>query len=103
MKGLALGLWAFGLSVACRASQPAPAAPAEVARLYPGYSGYHRHVGTDSDDAQRWFDQGLQLVYGFNHDEATRSFAQRMKSLPVLCAISSSSTCTRQVPAHRTT
>ena len=29
---------------------------------------------TSSAEAQRWFDQGLQLLYGFNHDEAIRSF-----------------------------
>ena len=26
------------------------------------------------DEAQRWFNQGIQLLYGFNHDEAIRSF-----------------------------
>ena len=42
--------------------------------LYDGFGGYHRDVSTDSDEAQQWFDQGLQLLYGFNHDEAIRSF-----------------------------
>jgi hypothetical protein len=31
---------------------------------------------TASAEAQKWFDQGLRLNYGFNHDEATRSFAR---------------------------
>jgi hypothetical protein len=31
---------------------------------------------TASPAAQAWFDQGLRLTYGFNHDEATRSFAR---------------------------
>jgi hypothetical protein len=35
-----------------------------------------RPVGTASPEAQRYFDQGLRLSYGFNHDEATRSFAR---------------------------
>ena len=46
------------------------------ARLYDGLDRYHRPITTTSDDAQRWFDQGLQLVFGFNHDEAVRSFKE---------------------------
>lgn len=37
---------------------------------------YHLPITTDSAEAQRWFDQGLQLVYGFNHGEAIRSFRE---------------------------
>src|SRR5262249_3652952 len=29
-----------------------------------------------SPEAQRWFDQGLRLVYGFNHLEAQRAFRE---------------------------
>jgi tetratricopeptide (TPR) repeat protein len=37
--------------------------------------GNHRHpVKTRSPQAQRFFDQGLRLVYAFNHEEAVRSF-----------------------------
>ena len=35
---------------------------------------YRRPAGTRSELAQRYFDQGLVLTYGFNHDEAVRSF-----------------------------
>jgi tetratricopeptide (TPR) repeat protein len=35
---------------------------------------YTRPVTIDSAQAQRLFDDGLQLTYGFNHDEAVRSF-----------------------------
>ena len=42
--------------------------------MYPGFTGYDREVTTESAEAQRWFDQGIQLLYGFNHDEAIRSF-----------------------------
>ena len=31
---------------------------------------------TNSEQAQKFFDQGMQLLYGFNHDEAIRSFQQ---------------------------
>lgn len=43
-------------------------------RLYDGFGNYHRAVTTSSPEAQEWFDQGMQLLYGFNHDEAIRSF-----------------------------
>ncbi len=46
------------------------------ARLYPGLDAYHRPINTTSPEAQRWFDQGFQLLYGFNHDEAARSFQE---------------------------
>ncbi|TDJ67569.1 MAG: hypothetical protein E2O39_14565 [Planctomycetota bacterium] len=58
----------------------------EPARLFPGYGGYHRTVSTASPEAQRWFDQGLLLVYGFNHDEAIRSF-QAAADVDPTCAM----------------
>ncbi len=69
----------------CAASASAQA-PDERPHLYEGYSGYHRSITTDSREAQRWFDQGLQLLYGFNHDEAIRSFHEAAKADPG-CAI----------------
>ena len=44
------------------------------ASFYPGFTGYSRKVTTDSPEAQQWFNQGIQLLYGYNHDEAIRSF-----------------------------
>jgi len=47
-------------------------------RLYEGYAdletAYRRPTSTTSAEAKLWFDQGLMLLYGFNHDEAIRSF-----------------------------
>ena len=34
----------------------------------------HHAIATKNAEAQKFFDQGLTLVYGFNHDEAIRSF-----------------------------
>jgi tetratricopeptide (TPR) repeat protein len=45
-------------------------------RFYEGFGNYARHITTKSPRAQKWFDQGIQLLYGFNHDEAIRSFEQ---------------------------
>src|SRR5690349_14281615 len=36
--------------------------------------GLHRKITTKSSDAQRYFDQGLALMYSFDHDNAIRSF-----------------------------
>jgi len=44
------------------------------ATLLPGMGRLHHAIATRSADAQKFFDQGLTLVYGFNHDEAIRSF-----------------------------
>lgn len=46
------------------------------ARLYHGFGHYQRPISTDSPQAQQWFNQGMQLLYGFNHDEAIRTFQQ---------------------------
>jgi tetratricopeptide (TPR) repeat protein len=49
------------------------AAPRRVA-LMPGFGDVHHAIRTRNPEAQRFFDQGLALVYGFNHEEAIRSF-----------------------------
>jgi tetratricopeptide (TPR) repeat protein len=54
--------------------------------LYDGFQGYSRKVTTDSDLAQRWFDQGIQLLYGYNHDEAIRSF-EKAAEIDSSCAM----------------
>jgi tetratricopeptide (TPR) repeat protein len=59
---------------------------AETAQHYSGFDGYSRTVTTDSLEAQRWFNQGIQLVYGFNHDEAIRSFEEAAELDPA-CAM----------------
>jgi tetratricopeptide (TPR) repeat protein len=41
-----------------------------------GLGKHTRRVTTSSGDAQRYFDQGLNLLFAFNHDEACRSFRQ---------------------------
>ena len=54
--------------------QPAPAGERRPAVLLPGLGSYHFPATTASTEAQKFFDQGMILLYGFNHDEATRSF-----------------------------
>lgn len=47
-----------------------------IAPLLEGMGTHHHEITTDSPLAQRYFDQGLVLAYGFNHKEAARSFRQ---------------------------
>src|SRR5690349_13543812 len=47
---------------------------------------YGRRVTTASDDAQRWFDRGLNWSYGFNHEEAVRCFERAAEADPA-CAM----------------
>ena len=61
---------AFTLS-AQHAHQPLPPAATE---LHPGLGDYHFPITTTNADAQVYFDQGIRLLYGFNHDEAARYF-----------------------------
>lgn len=42
--------------------------------LMDGLSNLHHPVSTTNAEAQQFFDQGLRLVYAFNHEEAARSF-----------------------------
>lgn len=41
---------------------------------------FKRAVSTSNPEAQRYFDQGLTLVYAFNHDEARRSFLEAARN-----------------------
>jgi hypothetical protein len=49
---------------------------AEGAQLFDGLGDFHRPVSTNSQAAQTYFDQGMRFLWAFNHDEATRSFAE---------------------------
>src|SRR6266436_3271537 len=49
--------------------------PAEKpATLMTGLGSLHHPTSTTKPEAQRFFDQGLSLVFAFNHNEAVRSF-----------------------------
>src|SRR5713226_1204211 len=44
--------------------------------LVTGIGDTHHPVSTKNVGAQEFFDQGLRLIYAFNHDEAAHSFQQ---------------------------
>ncbi len=64
----------FGLFNSTWATTPSTTAP-----LFTGMGDHHHSITTKSAQAQRYFDQGLTLAYGFNHAEAARSFRQAIK------------------------
>jgi tetratricopeptide (TPR) repeat protein len=87
----AAGAWA-----ACRAPEPrgdrtgAEAAPKpalpEAAEARPprllDLGDHHHAITTNSEQAQRYFDQGLVLTYGFNHEAAIDSFREAARLDP---------------------
>ena len=56
------------------AEPPLPDLAPVGANLIEGLGDYSMPVTVKSADVQRWFDQGLAMTYGFNHDAAERSF-----------------------------
>jgi len=52
------------------------------APLFDGMGSHHHAVTTSSADAQRYFDQGLIIDFGFNHAESARSFRAAQKLDP---------------------
>ncbi len=58
----------------------------EPVRLHEGLGRHHFRISTEIPMAQRYFDQGMILMYGFNHAEAARSFQYAQKLDPT-CAM----------------
>ena len=54
----------------------------KFAVLIDGLGSYSRPVSTKSDMAQKFFDQGLRLVYGYFSPEATASFKEALRHDP---------------------
>ena len=44
-------------------------------------------VSTNSDEAQRWFDRGLNWTFAYNHEEAGVCFNKALESDPDLSLI----------------
>ena len=56
--------------------------PGQIAPLLQGLGDHHHPVTTRSSRAQRFFDQGLQLKFAFNHPEAVRAFREAARLDP---------------------
>lgn len=87
---VALAALAFACSVVGCSRQPEPAPPPTNQSAHAGHAApapgtprsaplgnlgsYHRAIETTNAEAQQFFDEGLTLLYGFNHEESFRSF-----------------------------
>jgi len=69
-KVILVFLWASFLAAA--QEKTAPGKPADLSLTAVGRQ--HHPIATRSKNAQAYFDQGITLIYGFNHEEAARSF-----------------------------
>lgn len=78
---LVLFLLAFEVHAAGEHGEHAPPA-ATRPPLLDGLGRHTHPITTTSPEAQRYFDQGLMLVYGFNHDEAIRTFREAARLDP---------------------
>jgi tetratricopeptide (TPR) repeat protein len=54
--------------------------------LFDDLGTFRRPISSPNKTARRYFDQGMRLLYGFNHDEAERSFREAARLDPA-CAI----------------
>jgi tetratricopeptide (TPR) repeat protein len=70
----------LGIAVVAFCARTMADAPAEP--HFQGLGTYTRKITTHAPEAQKYFDQGLAFLYGFNHDEAIRSFQAAAASDP---------------------
>jgi tetratricopeptide (TPR) repeat protein len=67
-------LSALALCVPALGQEHAAPAKTKTVTLMAGLGNLHHPVSTKNPQAQAFFDQGLRLIYAFNHEEAARSF-----------------------------
>lgn len=80
-RGIALSAWLLALAAGCGTVPPVTPGPhgaggasAAAPARFDDLGRYHRPITTRSTAAQALFDQGIRLLYGFNHLEAERAF-----------------------------
>jgi tetratricopeptide (TPR) repeat protein len=69
-----IALFVLSVSVMALAQTHASHAQPATATIMAGLGDLHHPVTTSNPEAQKFFDQGLRLIYAFNHDEAAKSF-----------------------------
>ncbi|MGH7543361.1 MAG: hypothetical protein ACREK7_05430, partial [Gemmatimonadota bacterium] len=57
-------------------------APADTVPLYDDLGDHHYGISTENPLTQQYFDQGLRLVWAFNHAEAIRAFEEAARLDP---------------------
>jgi len=77
-------LFLFAVTLSAQHGTPNPGKI--VPRLWPGYSELRFSVQSGNEEARQWANQGLRLVYAFNHPEAAASF-RKATELDPKCAM----------------
>lgn len=74
------------LAAAAAAQHEHHASPAnsQPAKPMAGLGNHHHPVSTSNAEAQKFFDQGLGLIYAFNHEESARAFQRAAELDPKL-------------------
>jgi tetratricopeptide (TPR) repeat protein len=80
---IALAALFLGIGAPCLAHD-APAGTASATTLDPGLGPLHHPVSTRNAEVQAYFDQGMKLVFAFNHEAAIRSFRRAAELDPDL-------------------
>ncbi len=81
MRSFSLLSLAIVVAVGCQTTSKTEETP-----LYYQIGDVHMDVSTQSNEAQLWFDRGLALTYGFNHEEAIVCF-ERVTEIDPGCAM----------------
>src|SRR5581483_9526721 len=81
---LRISVLVFGLACGFALAQEHAQMQSKPVTLMAGLGDLHHPVSTKNQEAQQFFDQGLRLIYAFNHDEAARSFQHAAELDPKL-------------------
>ena len=87
---VAVGAFVYSISgdhAARKRSEEAKPAASPSPVLLEGIGDYRMRVTALNDDARKWFDQGVNLAFAFNHAAAVQSFleAARMDDRCAMC------------------
>ncbi len=76
----------LSLAALCLAQHASPNPGKIVPRFWPGYGELRFQISSTSEEARKWANQGLRLVYAFNHPESAASF-RKATELDAACAM----------------
>ncbi len=77
--GIALMTLALVSGITAAYSSEPTEGPSDGVPLYENLGTLHHPITTRHPNTQRYFDQGLRLVYAFNHEEAINSFEAALR------------------------
>jgi tetratricopeptide (TPR) repeat protein len=86
MDGMPMGPMNMGVSLSPMPAAYGGQADKPGAPVFKGLGDHHHPISTRNPDSQKFFDQGVNLLFGFNHAEAIRSFREAARLDPD-CAI----------------